>query len=456
MISVYEAVQSGAKERRLAQAVLSEYFRDKQVVYPINPFQMLTDFGIPFVFRAFKDKNIEGMYLPSQDDVDIPVVAINIKRPITRQRYTAAHELCHYVKDNKNSCVCSSSSLNSIEKYADNFAAELLMPYSEMKRQISIYEENGFVSFSNVLTIADFFGVSFKSCLNRMAYTYGRIEGDIESAELSKRATKYAADKKREALGHKNVVLFEQLIDALEPWLKLTSSDFIKAKYSGSYVFNDSRLEGVNLEKAKVFEIVTDIRLHGTKSSYCIEKYKDEVAVAGHALMYEYLLGLSEDTTVDIFTLVKLHKRLYSCAPYPDFGGSFRRSDPLVIGSKFETVPSNRISAEILELNSVVKHILDSSGSVLLSKYIKMIAQLHHKLTVIHPFGDGNGRATRAFLNLLLIKRRILPIYIRVEEKDEYLDALSFADNNEYDNLFIVIYKALIRAQAELSEAPPL
>lgn len=154
MISIIDAVNSCVNARILAQAVLAEHFFGKQVVYPINPFQMLTDGGVPFVFRAFNDKSIEGMYLSAQGSDDTPVVGINIKRPITRQRFTAAHELCHHIKDCKNSCVCNENPSSDIEKYAEKFAAELLMPYTEMKRQISLHEVNGNITFDGVL---DFF-----------------------------------------------------------------------------------------------------------------------------------------------------------------------------------------------------------------------------------------------------------------------------------------------------------
>jgi len=454
MKSINDAVQSGSNARVLAQALLSEYFKEKPATYPINPFQMLTDYGIPFVFRGFHDKDIEGIYLPIQDAVDVSVVGINANRIITRQRYTAAHELCHHIKDSKNRFICSSSSKNRIEKYAETFAAELLMPYSEMKRQISLHEQNGFVTFNSVLEIAEFFGVSFMSCLCRVAYTFRSVEGEVESATLIKRVNKYKPEKRRENLEYTYVSLYEQLIDAMEPWLRLSPSDIIKAKYCGNYVFNDSRLEGVDLEKGKVFEIVTDIRLHGADSMYCNEMYKDEIEVAGHAVMYEYLLGLSEDTPVDIYTLVGLHKRLYACAPYPDYGGSFRNSDPLILGSKFETVPHKLIHAEFIKLNSEIQHILYPDKRLPLSVYVKDVSKIHHRLTVIHPFGDGNGRATRAFMNLLFIRRGVLPIYIRVEDKNEYLDALYEADiKGAYEKLNIVIYKAMTRAQAELSEA---
>lgn len=45
---------------------------------------------------------MEGIYLVPKNDNDIPLVDINYKRKITRQRFTAAHELCHNLKDRRN------------------------------------------------------------------------------------------------------------------------------------------------------------------------------------------------------------------------------------------------------------------------------------------------------------------------------------------------------------------
>ena len=64
MMSVFNAVKNGVKERVLAQAVLSEYFKEKQVAYPINPFQMLTDYGIPFVFEPFRIRALKECIFP--------------------------------------------------------------------------------------------------------------------------------------------------------------------------------------------------------------------------------------------------------------------------------------------------------------------------------------------------------------------------------------------------------
>ncbi len=82
---------------KMAQVFLSSYFGDRKIEYPINPFQMLLDEGVLFFFSEFS--NLDGIYLPASGQDDIPLVGINLNRPITRQRFTAAHELCHHLRD---------------------------------------------------------------------------------------------------------------------------------------------------------------------------------------------------------------------------------------------------------------------------------------------------------------------------------------------------------------------
>ncbi len=86
---------SYSSQTALAQAVIAEYFDGKEPSFPIDPFKMIRDFGIVYQFMEFKD--LEGIYILPDDENDIPVIGINFGRPITCQRYTAAHELCHHV-----------------------------------------------------------------------------------------------------------------------------------------------------------------------------------------------------------------------------------------------------------------------------------------------------------------------------------------------------------------------
>ena len=51
----------------------------------------------------------------------------------------------------------------------------------------------------------------------------------------------------------------------------------------------------------------------------------------------------------------------------------------------------------------------------------------HFRLSAIHPFSDGNGRASRLLMNLLLLRGRIPPVAVRPEDRKTYLDTLEHA-----------------------------
>ena len=91
----------------LAEEFSKNHFSSHERQFPINPFQVLSDLNVPFVFRNL-DK-LEGAFFPEGED-GIPLIAFNAKRPIQRIRFTAAHELCHYLKDSDNDhipwCIC--------------------------------------------------------------------------------------------------------------------------------------------------------------------------------------------------------------------------------------------------------------------------------------------------------------------------------------------------------------
>ncbi len=175
-----QLAKSGATSEELATAFRCSYFANRPITYPVNPFQMLRDTGVVFSFRPFS--GYEGVYIPSDSEAEHAVVGINIDRPITRQRYTAAHELCHHLKDRSiPATLCPIGSRATIERYAEQFAAELLMPREELLRQVEQYARDGHVNFDDVLRIAVYFGVSFEACLYQLAYELGVIAGDTSS-----------------------------------------------------------------------------------------------------------------------------------------------------------------------------------------------------------------------------------------------------------------------------------
>jgi len=63
----------------------------------------------------------------------------------------------------------------------------------------------------------------------------------------------------------------------------------------------------------------------------------------------------------------------------------------------------------------------------------------HRRLVDIHPFNDGNGRAARLLMNLILIRGGYPPIAVRPEDRPAYIRALQQSqagqDSESFDNL---------------------
>lgn len=62
---------------------------------------------------------------------------------------------------------------------------------------------------------------------------------------------------------------------------------------------------------------------------------------------------------------------------------------------------------------------------------IEIAAVLHHRLVEIHPFADGNGRAARLLMNLLLMRHGYpITMVLKVDRK-RYYDCLRQADQED-------------------------
>jgi len=106
----------------------------------------------------------------------------------------------------------------------------------------------------------------------------------------------------------------------------------------------------------------------------------------------------------------------------------------------------------MVKLDEIVKNVYFNKTETTISSYIKEAVRLHHQLTVIHPFGDGNGRTLRAFYNIMIVRNSLTPMYIKMEAKNEYVEALEIADKDaNYAPLFEFFYKSILRANVDLT-----
>jgi Fic family protein len=73
----------------------------------------------------------------------------------------------------------------------------------------------------------------------------------------------------------------------------------------------------------------------------------------------------------------------------------------------------------------------------------------HRRLVDIHPFNDGNGRAARLLMNLVLIRGGYPPIAVRLEDRLAYIRALQRAQAGQGTEDFDTLLYARLDATLE-------
>lgn len=269
------------------------------------------------------------------------------------------------------------------------------------------------------------------------------MEGDY--GNLNKRISDYKPDKKKIALGMdiENVDLLRQEIDSYEFFFAI-EPNIVCFKFKNDFIYNENRMEGIDLDEEEVAEIVTDLRMNHQNSEYCKEGFENIIQVAGHSALYDYILETEDELT--IYKLLDLNKKLFQYAPFPEESGKTRTDNNLVLGTKFETVDWREVAPELVKLQKPVEDLMCEIDKLTISEYIVRALKIHHRITQIHPFRDGNGRSSRAFLNWMLRKKGLPPIYFKLTEKELYYEALEQADKQGiYSQLLALTIRELFR-----------
>lgn len=174
-----------------------------------------------------------------------------------------------------------------------------------------------------------------------------------------------------------------------------------------------------------------------------VEEVTDKGVKEGLGELFDYINKDEKIKDYDLLVvLLLMHQKLYSKAKFPEFGGKFRNINTYIEGAKVETSDYNDITKDILEISKDYKDLLLLSKEVnknksLYKKYINKVIDLKCRLVEIHPFTDGNGRTCRALVNLLLKQVDVLPVYVKIDEKEIYIDSMNDAlVNKEKDKIY--------------------
>lgn len=162
---------------------------------PIDIFASLGDSDALTIVFYPMSVNISGMCLRGPD---FKMIAINSALSYGRQRFTAAHELCHlFFHDDLPSMVICSANLDEakkpmLEKEADIFASFFLAPYEALYSYIRDRLNKGKhgLDVYDIIRIEQYFGLSHQAALWRLVND-GYLS--VEEAETMKPGVKSQA-----------------------------------------------------------------------------------------------------------------------------------------------------------------------------------------------------------------------------------------------------------------------
>ena len=146
--------------------------------------------------------------------------------------------------------------------------------------------------------------------------------------------------------------------------------DKLKKAFVKRYIKNESRLENVHSE--------------------------DEVK--GLEKMYEYVHSDEIEEMFDVYTLLDLHRALFSYAPFPEYAGVIRNHPVYLPGSgtdlcdwRYIIRELNSIDEDVLYLRSIAPEIKSLRDTTQMLAYLDCCVELNCRLIKVHPFREPNG-----------------------------------------------------------------
>ena len=212
---------------------------------------------------------------------------------------------------------------------------------------------------------------------------------------------------------------------------------------------HSTAIEGNTLVLKQVAQLLAEGRAVGNK------ELREYLEVQGYAdaanWVYRQAItphGLSQRGEVTLAEVRHVHHKamqpVWQVAPHPnatprEAPGSFREHDIHPFSGGMVPVSWPLVAAEMTTWMDRVNALDDTAVTL-----PEALAALHCRFEQIHPFLDGNGRAGRLILNLVLVRLGYPPAIIYKRDRDKYLGALRRADDGEPGPLGAMLARAIL------------
>lgn len=166
-----------------------------------------------------------------------------------------------------------------------------------------------------------------------------------------------------------------------------------------------SKVEGLRMGVRELARAEARMETGGRRSSTANEILANMAAME---------TAISEAAAAEHFgedQLLLIHQRLMEHAPHPGIAGRFRTSQNWIGGNNYNPCGADFVPPPVDEVPRLLADLYDAVNDDLLPPLVQA-ALVHAQFETIHPFDDGNGRAGRALIHVILWRRGVATHYV--------------------------------------------
>jgi len=223
--------------------------------------------------------------------------------------------------------------------------------------------------------------------------------------------------------------------------IHLTEKDW--GRFTELFTYNTNAIEGSTITQNEVLDLLEHNKWPHTKPK------EDISETYGVVEAVKFIRKTKEHLSLDL--MLELHRIIFSNSK--SFAGQFRKKGTEVgIKDGFGNIvhlgaPSGRVTALLAEL---VKWYRQNKNKL---PPIVLAAVIHNQFEYIHPFEDGNGRVGRLLMNNILIKHKMPPVNIQMENRREYYETIRmFQHSGDMKPTIDLIIKEYKKMEKELKK----
>jgi len=233
-------------------------------------------------------------------------------------------------------------------------------------------------------------------------------------------------------------------IKSLEEKLKLLN-DFrpleptvlrkIKEQFELEMTYNSNAIEGNSLTLKDTFWVINEgLTIKG-------KPLKDHLEAKNHKEALDFLYEVIEKdkkNTISEHFIKQLHQLVVKDSQN-DIAGRYRGGDVYISGADHRP-PS------FLDVPHLMRDLLNwLTENRKKHHVVELAALLHHKMTNIHPFWDGNGRVSRLVMNILILEAGYPLAIVLKNDRKRYYRVLAEADKGSFKPICEFIAQSVLR-----------